>query len=321
MATDPAAPFKKIYVILNPIAGHSSAEALSALLEQHCGERGVVYEVYETTGKEDVAEIARQAVKEGAELVIAAGGDGTVAGVVNGLIKTQTPLGILPVGTGNGLARALRIPLDPQEALSLILGKHDLQPIDAMQVGDRHYMLNVSAGISSRAMRETPPEQKQRFGMLAYAWVIVQQLVGYEPRRYNLTIDGHQVQVRAAEVLVSNGTVLQDLPRIFGDPKDMNDGQFDVHILMARTIGDYLRLLGSLLVKPKERKAELRSLPVKKSIVLDAVQRSQPVQADGELIGRTPVEVTLVPGAIRIVVPKSENKDQENGRDHANGSK
>jgi diacylglycerol kinase family enzyme len=175
--------------------------------------------------------------------------------------------------------------------------------LDALQVGEAYYILNVSAGISSQAMRKTEPEQKRRFGILAYVWTIARQLAGYEPHRFNLSLDGHQVQVRATEILVSNGTLLDEPPFPLGPPEYFNDGQFDVYILTARNLLDYLRVAWYLLLDRKSRNRELRKYTVNDRIFIDAVGRPQPVQADGELIGQTPVEIGLVTDAVRAIVP------------------
>ncbi|HEX7973079.1 MAG TPA: diacylglycerol kinase family protein [Anaerolineales bacterium] len=304
METDANPTNKKIFVILNPVGGHSNPDSIRRALDESCTSLGWSYEIYETTGKENVADITRAACQRGIDMVIAAGGDGTVAEVVNGMVNSPIPLGIIPVGTGNGLARALSIPLNPADAIKLLADGHQVMAIDAMQVGDKFYVLDVSAGISSRAMRDTSTEQKRRFGVVAYAWIILRQLLTFQPRRYNLIIDGHQVQVSAAEILVSNGVLLEKPPFPLGPREYFNDGQFNVYVLLARNLLDYLRLIGQFLINPKKRKAELRSLTVKQSISIDAVRRTQPVQADGELIGRTPVEVCIVPNAIQVIVPQ-----------------
>jgi YegS/Rv2252/BmrU family lipid kinase len=293
----------QIYIILNPIAGHSYAEEIHSAFEESFSENGWTYEVYETTGKEDVSGVARKACERGVDLVIAAGGDGTVAEVVNGLIDTDVPLGILPVGTGNGLARSLQIPISIDEAMQLIAGEHRLQPVDAMRVGERVFVLNVSVGVSPRAMQNTPPEVKRRFGMLGYAWVILKEFFTHKPPRYNLVIDGHNIQVQATEILISNGSILKEPPVLLGPPEDMNDSEFEVHILTARTIFDYLRLAWSLLVHRERRKQDLRTLKVQKSILIEHTGRKQPVQADGEVIGWTPVEVQIVANALKVIAP------------------
>src|SRR5512147_1891222 len=137
-----------LFLVLNPASGHSHRDENLTRIEDVFTAPQWSSEVYEITGSEDVAAVTRAACQRGATLVVAAGGDGTVLNVANGLIKTQVPLGILPVGTGNGLARGLKIPLDFDGALRLLAGEHSVMPIDTLKVNGTYYMLDVSAGIS-----------------------------------------------------------------------------------------------------------------------------------------------------------------------------
>jgi diacylglycerol kinase (ATP) len=302
-ASKPTHMMKQALVILNPNAGSADIDRVRHVLARTLGEHSWTYDVHEITGEDDVAAAVRAACSRGVELVVAAGGDGTVASVVDGLWQANACLGIVPLGTGNILARAMAIPKTPEQAMELIVGAHAVQPLDVMRVADQTFVLNVSAGLSARAMRDTRSEHKRRFGILAYAWTIARDLLQLQPRQFNLTLDGHQVQVRATEILIANGTFLQEPPFPYGPPEGFNDQQFDVSILTARTLTDYLRLIWGLLRRSAKRQAELRTLRIRTSITVDALGRPQPVQADGEWIGQTPVTVELVPSAIRLIVP------------------
>jgi diacylglycerol kinase (ATP) len=298
----------RIYVVLNPIAGNAGSEDIHQILEDRFSGEHFEYEVYETTGNENLAEITRHACGRNMDLVVAAGGDGTVAGVVNGLIEQDVPLGILPLGTGNGLARALHIPLDAKDAVSLLAGEHCIRPIDAMRVGDHYYILNVSVGISAKAMATTPPETKQRFGILAYVGTILQEALRFRIPGYILTLDGRQMQVRASEILVSNVSLLENPPDPLGPPEKFQDGELDVYIITARNLSNYLTMLWGLFTKPKEKKQHLNHIRVRQSIEIDSTGTPQPTQGDGEKIGHTPIEVHLTPKALKVVVPKEQEE-------------
>ncbi|MEO7911800.1 MAG: diacylglycerol kinase family protein [Roseiflexaceae bacterium] len=290
------APSKRTFVVLNPNSGRADVDRLRQLLTGRLDEHGWVYDFYEMTGDDDVAAVVRAACARGTELVIAAGGDGTVASVVNGVWQSSANIGILPAGTGNLLARALSIPNAVESALDLIVGDHALQALDLMQIGDQVFVLDVSAGLSARAMRDTRPEQKKRFGVLAYVWPIVRDLIRIQRRDFNLTIDGRRTAVRASEILVANGAFPQ------GEPKDFNDQQFNVYILSARSLPDYLRVIWGFVRGSWQGKAPLRTLTVRKSISIEAIHQPQPVQADGEPLGATPITVQLIPSAIHVIV-------------------
>lgn len=295
--------FQKIFVLFNPVAGHADSDGLRTALEEFCALHGWDHEIYQTTARDDLAILARRSVEQGVDLVIAAGGDGTVTGAINGLVGTPVPLAVIPVGTGNGLARALNIPLDPPAAIELLAGDHRLIALDALQVGERYFLLNVSAGISARSIEKTSHEDKQSYGMLAYARKIAGEVIETQPSVFQLELDGHTLRVRAIEVLVSNNDPLETAPNIFGTPEQFKDGQASVAIVTADSPGDYVRLAFNLLLDPQEPGEDVHTLTVRRSIRIDVEGESQPVQADGEVIGRTPVEVLLVPGLLRVLAP------------------
>jgi YegS/Rv2252/BmrU family lipid kinase len=301
---------KQVFVVLNPSAGRADVARLRELLAGQLDEHGWMYDTHEMTGDEDVAAIVRDACTRGADLVIAAGGDGTVASVVNGVWQSNASIGILPAGTGNLLARAMSIPTAIEAALDLIVGDHALQALDLMQIGEQVFVLDVSAGLSARAMRDTPPEQKKRFGVLAYLWPMVRDLIRLRRRDFNLTVDGRPFQVRASEILVTNGAFLDQPPFPYGPPEGFNDQQFTVNILAARNLPDYARLLWGLARGSWKGQTALHTLTMREHITIEAVRQQQPVQADGESIGSTPVTVQLVPSGVRVLVSPARS----NGR-------
>lgn len=292
-----------IYTILNPASGNADMHAVEQAMADLCRRQGWKSEVYRMSGKVDLAEVARQACAQGATRVVAAGGDGTVAGVVNGLIDSGIPLVIVPIGTGNGLARAMKIPLNIEEAVKLLEGEYRAQEIDAMRVNEKHYVLNVSAGISSRAMRETPSEEKKSKGILAYAETILKDDSKDEARIFDLEIDGHDLRVEAVEVLVSNGRILKESPLLFGRRESFSDGQLEVNILRASNLGEFVSLAWDLILDVKEENSKLHSLAIRQQFRMDTPGQPMPVQADGEVIGQAPVSINLVPKAIRVIVP------------------
>ncbi len=312
MTAEIKATWQSLYVIMNPASGNADGEAVHLALGELCQKLGCEHEIYETSGDEDLAQVVHAACERGASLVIAAGGDGTVAAAVNGLIGTGVPLAIIPVGTGNGLARAMNIPLQVKGSIELLGGDYEVAEIDAMQVGDKYYVLNVSAGMSAHVMKNTRPEDKQQRGLLAYVETMVKDLPQREPSVFDLELDGHRFQVRAIEVLVANGQIFKEPPYLFGARPGFYDSRLEVNILTASKPAEFVRLAWDLLIDPDQRKTDLRDLTVKERIRLGTQGEPLPVQADGEVIGQTPVEIRLAPGAIRMVVPRLNEKEETN---------
>ena len=181
----------KAFVVLNPVAGNNDRETVLEALKTPFNDAGVEYVLYETAKEDDPSDIVRTRLEnESFDFVVAAGGDGTVSQVVNGLIGSTVPLGIIPVGTGNLLAKDLDIPLEIDDAVALIAGEHVIRKIDAMRVNNHISILNASLGISAKVMKGTTSESKNRFGFLAYIWKALGKLIKLKREFISVDIDG-----------------------------------------------------------------------------------------------------------------------------------
>jgi YegS/Rv2252/BmrU family lipid kinase len=293
---------RKAFVVLNPVAGQCDVDVVRQALEQQFAKTNWTHEVYETTGQERVAEIVHAALGRGFELFVAAGGDGTVSGVAGGIVHTAVPMGIIPVGTTNALARELDIPLEIDGALSLLMDDHAITNMDAMRIGDQFFVLNIGIGISALMMRDTERDIKRRFGRIAYLWTGLGKLLGLRLWRFTVKVDGQSSRLRASEVLVVNGGGLGE-PYFHWEPHiRLDDGRLDVFVLRARTAPDYLRVAWELLLGQQKRDPNVRFLSAERSIAINA-DRPLPVQADGDVIGQTPIQVQVVPNALQVIVP------------------
>ncbi len=292
----------RFFVILNPGSGSFLAETVHAALARHlrCGDGSC--EVHQMTGVDDLAALARSAVDRGCDAVVAAGGDGTVSAVAGALVGTDALLGIIPLGTANVLSKELGVPIDLDAACGLLAGEFAAVAIDALRIGDRHFFTQVGVGIDALMIRDTKTEAKKRFGRLAYLWTGLSRLVGFQPRRFDLEIDGRALRVRASQVLVANSGTLGQRPFQWGPHIRPDDGRADVCILRARTVPDYLGLAWHILRGKHRQSVNARYRTAERSVKI-ATKRPLPVQADGEIIGDTPIEVSVVPRAVRVIVP------------------
>mgnify|MGYP000257830489 CR=1 FL=1 len=294
---------KRVYIVFNPVAGPDDSRNVKELMIQHFETRNWTYEVYTTTGEERVAEVVQQALeKQRPDLCVAAGGDGTVADVASGLVHSEVPLGIVPCGTGNAMARELDIPLQAPQALELLTGEHTLRSFDALQVQDRFFFLNLSIGVSAQAMLDATREVKRKVGVLAYVWAGMRKLAGFQPHRFVLKVDGRTHHFHASEVVVANSAII-GVPtlRIAPDVR-FDDGRFNLCVVRTRTLWDYLRIVWDMLQGRQKRNPHLRFLEAEQSVHI-AANQAVPIQADGEFIGRESVTVSLVSEAVQIIAP------------------
>lgn len=292
------------FVILSPVAGTGSADEVHQALERHFNCDDGSCQVHVLQLHDDLTDLARTAAARGSDLVIAAGGDGTVGAVADGLVGSEARLGIVPMGTANVLARELGIPVDLDGALGLLAGPFATAELDALKVEGRHYFTQVGVGIDALMIRDTPREQKRRFGRLAYIWTGLARLIGFQPRRFRLEIDGRAVRTRASQVLVANCGTLGQAPFRWGSDIRPNDGRADVCIVRAKSALDYLSLSWRVLTGRHRADRNVHYQVAARAITIDVERHPLPVQADGEIIGQTPLTVEVVPSAVRVVVPE-----------------
>jgi diacylglycerol kinase (ATP) len=294
-------PIQHVFVVLNPVAGSATSDVRDALCRS-CPADKIACEIHETGRDERLAEVVREAVGRGCDLVVAAGGDGTISAVANGLVGSPVPLGIIPLGTANVLARELGIPVALESACELLASPHATTRIDAMRIGDACYFTQVGVGIDALMIRDTKREHKRRFGRLAYLWTAATRLVGFQPRRFVVVTDGREKRVRASEIVVANCGILGQPPFRWGPDIRLDDGRLDVCVVRARNLVDYLKISWYVITARHKRSPNVRYLSARRNVAI-AARRPLPVQGDGEIIGETPVTVDVVPNAVVVIVP------------------
>ncbi len=289
-------------MVVNPVSGIGDVRPVQDKLEQQLSQAGWEYVIYQTTGDEVLRDIVHECTSQAYDMVVVCGGDGTISQAASGLVGSSIPLGVVPLGTWNALARNMSIPIVTDDALRLLTGEHAVRDIDGLEVNGDIYLLNVSTGLSSSMIHSTQRISKRRFGFLAYAWNFLLQLVGLRRIGFHLVIDDRHRKVRAAEVMVVNGGIigLGELPTKFNIHPD--DGVMDVCIIKPRIIFGLLAVVWNILVRGKRRDPEFRYFSAQTSV---SIKTKKPVmvQGDGEEIGTTPVEIKVVHPAIKLIVP------------------
>lgn len=216
-----------------------AGEVADALADELAG-RGVESVWLETTAEDPGAGQAAQAVRDGVDVVVVCGGDGTVRAALDALSGTGAALAVVPAGTGNLLARNLGVPTgDPLGAVEVALGR-GRRTIDVGYANDEAFAVMAGAGFDATVMKQTPRESKDRFGSLAYVRTALAHL--RDPHaRCTLTVDGERVfDGRVATVLAANHGALQGGLDLFPDSA-ADDGLLDLMAVSARSAGQWLR--------------------------------------------------------------------------------
>jgi diacylglycerol kinase (ATP) len=290
---------KWVMVIVNPAAGQAAPDL--KLFNRIIHQAGLEWEVEITNTFGDGMRQAAKAVSGGASLVAACGGDGTVMDVAAGLLGSQVPLAILPTGTGNVLAKDLGIPLDLPSACALMVNPAAVRrPIDLGLAGERLFLLRLGVGLEAEIVRTADRSTKDRLGPLAYVAATFQALGQSPSAHYRLELDGRIEEMDGLAVMVANAGAL-GIPGITLSPQvRIDDGLLDVFVIRRADLGELAALAatvtGSLVTSA--------TLPHwQAEVVKIEADPVHGVEADGEALGSTPVEVSVVSGALKVLVP------------------
>lgn len=219
----------KVRLIINPISGTRSKTGLDRMVIDALGPLGREVEVAYTKGHGDATRLALSAVEKGCETVLAAGGDGTINETAAALCGTGVVLGIIPCGSGNGLARHLGIPVDIKESLKIIIENHAMD-IDYATVNDKKFFCTCGVGFDA-AVSEAFARKKTR-GKLTYIQSTFQTYANYEPEHYTIIANGKTLTEKAFLVAVCNASQYGNNAYI-APSASINDGLLDVTIIHA----------------------------------------------------------------------------------------
>jgi YegS/Rv2252/BmrU family lipid kinase len=291
---------ERVDIIINPAAGRQLP--MLAIFNQVFKANQVDWNVAVTKNPGDAFRFSREALNAGADVVAACGGDGTVMEVARGLAGSNVPLAIFPTGTANVMALELGIPLNLTQAVALAAeGNHLVRPIDMGQVGEAQFLLRVGVGAEAQITQGTPREAKTRWGNLAYVFTAISALSNPAVAVYEIWLDGLYVRVEGISCMIANsGNVgLQGVNIAPGI--DVVDGLLDV-VLVRR--GDLPSLIAVATAAVFE--AEQEPEPILRWQAREVIMKTHPplpVQVDGEMMGETPIEVRILPRAVKIICP------------------
>ncbi|HTT52049.1 MAG TPA: diacylglycerol kinase family protein [Streptosporangiaceae bacterium] len=289
----------KAAVIVNPTK-HGNLAAFHAMVHATMARHGWADPLWlETTPEETGRGLAHAAVAAQVDLVLASGGDGTVTACADGLAGSGVPLGVLPAGTGNLLARNLGLPLSLDEALVVGIGGADRR-LDVGTANGRTFVAMAGLGFDAELLDSTGEPLKRRLGWVAYAVSGVRHL-GERPVRASLRADdGPVLRRRASSVLIGNVGALQGGVTLLPGAEP-DDGVLDLLVLTARGLVGWLALATDVLLR-RRRTSHLARIAFRDlHVVLD---RPQLWELDGEVIGNTrQLRVSVRPGALLVRVP------------------
>lgn len=282
-----------IIIIINPAARSDRARSAWEKIGAFSRAR-----VEPTTAPGDAQRIARQAAADGYRIVVAAGGDGTINEVVNGIAGSGSALGILPVGTMNVFARELGLPNDLEEAWEII-ESGSTREIDLAQANDQYFVQLAGVGFDAQVVKRTTSEFKKTFGPLSYVINAAQLALERPPK---LIIESDGVTREGSFVLIGNGRYYGMPIAVFTDAC-LDDGLLDV--IVAKNVG-HLDLVRYFTGAIAGMHPEFEDIDYFHTRELRVTSREDvPVEVDGELAGELPTTFRIAPHRLRVVVDYS----------------
>jgi diacylglycerol kinase (ATP) len=291
-------------VILNPSSGTmGELDEVTAMIRELLP--GAEIMVGSESG--DAERAAREARERGVQVLIAAGGDGTLNEVLNGALATAEPvtLGLLPLGTGNDFARALGLPTDLREALEVVrTGKRRAWDGGRVTTGkQQRFMINVSAGGFAGVVNDKlTPELKATWGPLAYFRGMIEALGEMEPYSALVTLDdGAAETLSVLNIVVANAThVAKGIP--IAPAADPSDGLLDLVAIRAVPLAKLALLAPRVLAAAHLDHEDVLHLRARHMKITSTPPMT--FNTDGEVLGESPVTFEVVPGAISFLVPE-----------------
>ncbi|MFN7160363.1 MAG: diacylglycerol/lipid kinase family protein [Candidatus Gracilibacteria bacterium] len=290
--------------VINPDSGSALDKGFPEMIEEvfavHPHKKYTLYTLNKGSIKD---QLKKELKKKKYDVVVACGGDGTVAGVASELVKSSQILSIIPLGTANVFARAIQLPIDVRRALEICAESDTTLKLDAMKCMNEYYFLQITIGLSSEVTKEATQQHKKLFGRLMYIFIGLGKVFAHKSRRYRLLLDDKPVELKAADIIIANTDVFLGMGLSFGESISMIDGRIDVCAARPKTLLDYVRLTLNFFFTKFKVSKKLYFSQSCKEVKIDC-KKKLPVHADGEIIGSTPVEITVVPKAISVLCPK-----------------
>ena len=285
---------KKTAVILNPAARGERATRFRKRVAEITN--GAV--LLSTSRCGDAESLARDAARQGFENVVAAGGDGTVNEVVNGIAGTDAALGLLPLGTMNVFATEIGLPTGDLAACWQIIADGKTRQVDLPSANGKHFVQLAGVGLDAQVVKETSRAFKRTLGPLSYL-ISAAQIVTREPPRLQIESE-NAVTDEGSFVLVGNG-------RLYGGPfpffkqAELDDGLLDVLVFKGLTYLQMMRYLQDVIFSSQITSPDVEYFHTKSLRVTS--EGAVPVEVDGELVANCPVQFEIQPAALTVLAP------------------
>ena len=288
-----------ICFIINPFSGRKTHQHISEIIQSGVDQKKYEFKICLTKFAGHAQILCRKEVEAGTNIVVAVGGDGTINEVASQIIHTKTILGIIPIGSGNGLARHLGIPISVKKAIQLI-NKYNIASIDTASINGKPFVSIAGIGFDALVAREFSNNSKR--GFFSYLRIITKEYRTYKPRHYELLFDdGTHIKTNAFFISFANSNQFGYNTSIAPNAK-LDDGKLDVCIvqkprILAMPLIANLLFLKQIHLSPLVEIIPTSGLTVKRS--------KQLINLDGEALKlKKKLTIKVNPLSLRIIIPE-----------------
>lgn len=288
---------KKIVFIINPKAGTGNKAAVEAAIEQHLDRERFDCTIRYTEYAGHAAEIAAEEAARGTDVVVAVGGDGTVNEVGRALVGKETAMGIIPCGSGNGLARHLRISMEPKEAV-VLLNECCIEALDYGTVNGEPFF--CTCGVGFDAFISMKFAEAGRRGLKTYVEKTLQDGLNYKPETYTIEIEGETETYDAFLIACANASQYGNNAYIAPEAST-RDGLMDVTILTPFNKLESAQIVLQMFSRELDKNSHVKMFRTKRLRIMRKSAGPAHIDGDPTMMGET-LDVALVPAQLRMVV-------------------
>ena len=291
----------RLLFIVNPISGPSSKGNILSAITDSIDMQKYDVTIRFTNHSGHATTLASEAVAEGYDVVVAVGGDGTVNEVARALVGTDTALGIVPCGSGNGLARHLHIPMNARKAVEII-NAGEVDAIDVMTVNGQYCFCTAGVGYDAKVSAEYAKEERR--GLMTYAKKAIEGWLEYEPEEYIIETTGQVIKRKAVAIVCANanqwGNEFHVAPKA-----SLKDGLIDVMIINPMKLHNAISMPMQMLGYSFDKNPDVEML--KTSQLAVSSEKTILCHVDGEPVAwEKDVKITIVPSGIRVICGGNE---------------
>ena len=298
---------KKIVFVVNPISGTQGKKAILKWIDERLDRSIYDYSIVKTEYAGHATQIASMAVKENVDVVVAIGGDGTINEIGRALVHTDTALGIIPCGSGNGLARHLRIPMEPKAAIDVLNRGYRLC-IDYGKINNIPFFCTCGVGFDAFVSLKFADSGKR--GLLTYLENTLHESLTYQPETYEIENEEGSVKYKAFMIACGNASQYGNNAYI-APQASLTDGLMDVTILEPFAVLDVPSLSFQLFNKTIDQNSRVKTMRAKKIKIHRVDDGVMHFDGDPLMAGKE-LEVEIVPAGLHVIASEKKKVHMEN---------